>query len=314
MVDLGFFTEADVKETLTYLIKRETQNKLPARGTPKALILGGQSGAGKSALYGLNANAVPINGDEYRNFHPQNRLLDERYGKESVTHKSAFSGKIVEGLIDAISAKSYDLIVEGTLRKTEAALKTATLLKERGYETELAIMAVKPEISYASTILRYEMMLSKNALARFTPKAIHDEIVRNISANADAIYLGQQKNVENARFNNIRIFDRNLNVLYDMQKTPYISPAEKLNAVLFGKWSSCEIEALKDIKEKALALMKERNAMETEIRVLLDIKPTELRPLTMKEWEAKIRQRESEIEGRQAGNSLKKHRTAEAER
>ena len=49
-------------------------------------------------------------------------------------------------------------------------------------------MAVKPEISYESTILRYENAIAFGEIPRATSKAHHDMVVDRIADNLDVIY------------------------------------------------------------------------------------------------------------------------------
>lgn len=189
--------------------------------SPKAFLLGGQSGAGKSNLTRfltkeMEGNVISIDGDSFRPLHPNFEILEAAYAKESVVHTAGFAGAMVEGLVELLSGRRYNLIIEGTLRTAETPTKTAAALKAKGYEAELAVIAVKPEMSYLSTILRYEEMLSERTTPRATPKEHHDEIVAAISENLNTLYKG-------GAFSNIRIFSRvgaGVGVLYDMEATP----------------------------------------------------------------------------------------------
>ena len=67
-----------------------------------------------------------------------------------------FAGKMVEHLVDELSQLGYYLLIEGTLRTTEVPRKTAQLLKSKGYQASLASIATNPELSYLSTLVRYE--------------------------------------------------------------------------------------------------------------------------------------------------------------
>ena len=127
------------------------------------ILLGGQSGAGKTTLHNvfrnaMNGNVIVVNGDEYRSFHPRYKQICAQYGIDSPAHTAAWAGRMVEAIIDALSIMGYNLIIEGTLRTSEVPLKTARLLRDRGYSVSLALMAVKPEISLISCQLRYEQM------------------------------------------------------------------------------------------------------------------------------------------------------------
>ena len=109
---------------------------------PQAILLGGQSGAGKTTLHNvfrnaMNGNVIVVNGDEYRSFHPRYKQICAQYGIDSPAHTAAWAGRMVEAIIDALSIMGYNLIIEGTLRTSEVPLKTARLLRDRGYSVSL---------------------------------------------------------------------------------------------------------------------------------------------------------------------------------
>ena len=66
---------------------------------------------------------------------------------------------MVEYLVDELSKQGYHLLIEGTLRTTEVPRKTAQLLITKGYQVSLALIATKPELSYLSTLIRYDRTL-----------------------------------------------------------------------------------------------------------------------------------------------------------
>ena len=127
---------------------------------PQAFLLGGQSGAGKTTLHKiihrrLDGNGISINGDDYRKFHPRFLELQRIYGDEAVNYTAPWAGRMTEALIDSLSRIGYNLVIESTLRTAEVPLKTAELLRQRGYGVSLALMAVKPKISLVSCQIRY---------------------------------------------------------------------------------------------------------------------------------------------------------------
>ena len=106
---------------------------------PKVFILGGQPGAGKSTLTSrieesMGKNIIAINGDDFRSSHPNYDNLIKTYGDDSVLYTQKFSNAVTEKLIEDLGNEKYNLIVEGTLRTTEAPLKTA---RKRGIKTVL---------------------------------------------------------------------------------------------------------------------------------------------------------------------------------
>lgn len=101
---------------------------------------------------------------------------------------------MTEALTDSLSRIGYNLIIEGTLRTAEVPLKTAELLRQRGYGVSLALMAVKPEISLVSCQIRYEEMRVAGTTPRATDPAHHNKIIDQIVSN-----LGRPGNKRNVR-------------------------------------------------------------------------------------------------------------------
>ncbi|MBW5064966.1 zeta toxin family protein, partial [Streptococcus pneumoniae] len=97
---------------------------------------------------------------------------------------------------------------EGTLRTVDVPKKTAQLLKNKGYEVQLALIATKPELSYLSTLIRYEELYIINPnQARATPKEHHDFIVNHLVDNTRQLE-------ELAIFERIQIYQRDRSCVY----------------------------------------------------------------------------------------------------
>ncbi len=201
---------------------------------PIAVLLGGQSGAGKTTLHGLmrdyfSGNQVTVNGDGFRSYHPRYRELDKEFGPESVNYTAKWAGSMTEAVVDALSTVGYNLAVEGTLRTAEVPTKTATLLKERGYRVFLAVMAVKPEISLVSCQIRYEQMRIAGTVPRATDPEHHNLIIRQIVSNMRVL---EQSDL----FEGIYLVNRAKEVLYPKEGQEGRA-SDMLEQVLFGPWS-----------------------------------------------------------------------------
>lgn len=206
----------EIYKDLTY---RKSTNK-----SPKAILLGGQPGAGKSSLTSkykedFGGNAVIVNGDSFRKLHPNFNEIYKAYGDDYVQHTAAFSGKMTEALIQKCSSNGYNLIIEGTLRNPDTQLNTGKLLKQRGYEVNLAVMAVPPTMSYFGTLDRYEKMQIGGTIPRATTKAQHDQTVNLLVNNIGKVFEAKQ-------FDNILLFNREGKCLYDQKRTPELNPRE----------------------------------------------------------------------------------------
>lgn len=103
---------------------------------PIAIILGGQPACGKSTLINVakkdhpNLDFLTVNGDLYRQFHPNKELIKDpiKYPIETQIFSSVFTEKLIE---EAIKRKC-NIIIEGTMRNPDVPLKTAQNLKMQG--------------------------------------------------------------------------------------------------------------------------------------------------------------------------------------
>lgn len=168
--------------------------------SPKGFVLGGQPGAGKSNLVGiirqeLNRNVLIINGDEFRRYHPNFDGIQEQYGIDSPKHTAAFSGHMTERVIEKALREGYNISVEGTFRTTETPMRTLEKMREHGYETAVYIQTAPSEVSWQSTLERYQVMELLGETPRATPKEHHDLVVKLLPQNADTVFLSGKADV-----------------------------------------------------------------------------------------------------------------------
>lgn len=194
---------------------------------PEAVILGGQPGAGKSSMIKhfesliADKGTAVISGDDFRKLHPHFDHLYAQYGDDYVNYTQKFSSQVIERLIDELSREKYNLIIEGTLRTSAVPIRTAELLKSRGYHVELAVMAVPPILSYVGTIERYERMKEIGTTPRMTTKLQHDNTVNAIVESIEKVY-------KSGVFDDISLQNRKSECLYRMTDTPDIHPGTVL--------------------------------------------------------------------------------------
>lgn len=180
----------------------------------------------------LDGNVIVVNGDEYRSFHPRYKQLCAQYGIDAPAHTAAWAGQMVEAVIDALSVMGYNLVIEGTLRTSDVPLRTAALLRGRGYGVSLALMAVKPEISLVSCQLRYEQMRIAGTEPRAVDPAHHLLIVEGIVDNLEALE-------DSGMFGNISLYSRSERCLFSSADGEGRA-SEALRDVLFGDWTEEE--------------------------------------------------------------------------
>ena len=231
---------------------------------PKVTLLGGQPGAGKSGLENLiniKKNYVSISGDDYREYHPRFKEINLEYGREASKYTQQWAAEITEKLIKELRKEKYNLIIEGTLRTAELPLKEANAFKKAGYKVELNVVVVKPEKSRLGTLERYEAMLKQGKVPRMSPKEHHDLVVNNIGNNLEIIYNSKA-------FDNIKLFDRENNLLYNYNENPDVNPKDILNKEFNRVWKKEEIEKFKEKWKNLIKVMENRKAPAKEISEL----------------------------------------------
>ena len=251
--------EIKFKEILEYYksIYSPTEN-------PKVVLLGGQPGAGKSGLenmVNIKKNYVSISGDDYREYHPRFKEINLEYGREASKYTQQWAAEITEKLIKELRKEKYNLIIEGTLRTAELPLKEANAFKKAGYKVELNVVVVKSEKSRLGTLERYEAMLKQGKVPRMTPKEHHDLVVNNIGNNLEIIYNSKA-------FDNIKLFDRENNLLYNYKESPNVNPKDILNKEFNRVWKKGEIEKFKEKWENLIKVMENRKTPAKEISEL----------------------------------------------
>lgn len=151
---------------------------------------------------------------------------------------------------------------------------TASSLEEKGYVVSLYVVAVSKELSYLGTLARYEYQFSKDtATARETKKEHHDLVVKNLSENISSLY---KENV----FKTIKIFDRELNLLYNSEMTPLKNPKEILEPIVNGE---AENNKLLVQIQKIIQLMELNAHQKSKVYKELVSKHESLKRLTQKE-------------------------------
>lgn len=250
------YTEEEFNHVLARNLRILTRGKQVSKN-PSAILLGGQSGAGKTTIHRIKlkefqGNIIIIDGDSFQAQYPQYLDLQRIYGKDSVEYTKKFARQMVESLVEKLSDVGYNLLIEGTLRTVDVPKKTAELLISKGYEVQLSLIATKPKLSYLSTLIRYEELNAINPnQARATPKEHHDLIVNNLVENTRQL---EQLGI----FERIQIYQRDRSCVYD-SRDDETSAADVLQDLLFGEWSQVDMEMLRVGEEQMKELSKRNN-------------------------------------------------------
>jgi len=260
-MELEAYSLAEFQSSLKRIKSKLTLFMTPSE-QPKAYLLGGQSGAGKTTIHRIlkekNPNLIVIDGDAFRAYHPNALEITEKYGVDDVKYTAKFAGQMVESLINELSNEHYNLVVEGTLRTSEIPLKTAQLLHDRGYDVQFYGMVVKPELSYISTLQRYEMMYKADPItARATPKSHHDVIIEHLPENLNVL--------DDSRFfSDLFLVNRAGEILYQKSKDIEMKPSEVVLDVWNGIWTDDEKEMFASSSNVVIELFLKRSNSRAE--------------------------------------------------
>ena len=184
---------------------------------PRAILLGGQPGSGKSeiasmAAQELNARggAVVIDADQLREMNPAYKKLSrtDPQNAADLTHKEA--AEWARRLTTAAVKGRRNLVIDGTMRDPKGILTLAAKLREHGYTVEARVIAVSPEVSITRARLRFEEQVAARGVGRFVNQAQHDVAYKGLADSVSAL--------ESARaVDAIRVYDASQREIYANQ-------------------------------------------------------------------------------------------------
>ena len=146
-------------------------------------------------------------------------MIQKIYGKDAANITQSFANNITNAMIEKLSDEGYNLVIEGTCRRADVPLKTCGDLKEKGYRVELAIMCAYKEEAWQSTLDRAEKMRELGLTPREVPKEKYQETIIALPGNVSILY-------QSGAFDDITLFNRQLEELYKFSRTPDHDPAD----------------------------------------------------------------------------------------
>ena len=238
------------------------------------IIVGGQSGAGKSRLVRLAQNDLMQNGvivdyDEIRSYHPDYERTNEEYPE--ITHailhddtefvkKAILNGlvkidgivkskekEIEEDLIEEEISKglieeNYNVIYEGALRNTQGFLDFAQDFRDNDYNIRMMLMAVPALESYGSTFFRYAIALQTNKTPRWVEKYAHD-------GSYEGVLRTVEKFKEQYLVDSIGVYVRSKEEPQKIYETQEHQFTDAIEAIKYGREAGRE-QAVQDYQEK----------------------------------------------------------------
>lgn len=196
-------------------------------------IVGGQSGSGKSRLIPiankeLNGNAVIVDFDELRAWHPHYKEVSDSYPE--ITHRILHSDteKVKNAVLETLRTEGYNVIYEGALRNTQGFLDFAKDFKQEGYNIRMNIMAVPKLESYGSTFVRYATDLLGEVNPRWVEKEAHDGSYEGVARTVKAF-------IDQGLSHDIRVYIRGEDTprkIYSSQERQF---ENAISAITYGR-------------------------------------------------------------------------------
>ncbi|MCZ7854663.1 zeta toxin family protein [Agrobacterium salinitolerans] len=241
-----------------------------AVGRPRLILLGGQPGAGKTAVliashaeFEQSGSTVRIVGDDLRSYHPQFLAFQRQDPETASQFTQADAGRWSEKLLIAAAERQVNIVFETTMRTPENVARVIGMARRAGYEVEARAVAVNPRLSWQGNHYRFEEMLRLGDAARIPPEHIHDAAV-------DGLRVSLEKVEAERLADRVQLRTRGGTVLYDnetrngeWQEPPRARQA--LEAEHTRPMTRGELQRFADDWSYVLSRMEERNAPDERI-------------------------------------------------
>lgn len=199
-------------------------NEALSHERPKAIILGGQPGAGKGGLAQaaknqLSGDIVVIDPDELRDYHTGAKGFRSAYPYTWSDHTQAEASKFADELLDATVVGRKNLLFDTTLSNGPWSAELIKDLQAKGYDVEVRVVASPKLESELGVDSRFSKSIEARGYGRYVPEKARKAIYDKLPSSLDTIHA--ETNVH------IRIFNREGKELYN-SRTDARSPGQDL--------------------------------------------------------------------------------------
>lgn len=199
-------TPEQIKERTETIINAMASDKVPSKH-PLLVVVGGQSGAGKTALIDYTTlmsskrDFVVIDNDFFRGFHPMAREIKNQYPEYYTAATDQLGLGITSDVISYFMENNYDVILHQTLKNNRIADDAMTKFKEAGYTVGVRAYAVPYLESKMSQIERCMAQYDTMGFCRHVRKVDHDAAIKGLPETVE--YIEQS-----GKYDFIEIFKR----------------------------------------------------------------------------------------------------------
>jgi len=196
-------------------VERDALERTQPQEHPRAILLGGQPGAGKSELAAEavrelkpSGGAVVIDADRMREENPRYKALSKEDPQNAADRTQKEAGEWATRLTMTAAENHRNLVVDGTMRSPDNIRDLTTRLKSEGYEVEARVLAVSAETSITRARLRFEEQVAERGTGRFVNQTQHDNAYEGMPKTVGT--LERDKLVDA-----VRVYDANQRPIYE---------------------------------------------------------------------------------------------------
>ena len=237
---------------------------------PKAIILAGQPGAGKSGLAQesinhpeFKGNHVRIDIDELRSFHGQYGELQKSDPKNAASLVQKDASQWGKELRAHCIENNLNVVVDGTLGNPKNADKLINQLKEKGYQIEVHVMALDKDRSDQGIYKRYEGGLERGAPRWVEPDTIAQDAYKGM---VDSLQTIENKHGGiPIKYYGIAIDDNGQRKTVELNKPEQVKGKELVETERNRDWSQNEKSAYVKISDEVVKKMNTRGADKQEL-------------------------------------------------
>ena len=173
-------SDEEHKELYNTIKRIWTLDKFPVKN-PIAVIIGGQTGAGKSGIISYSQkmfddrNVIIINSDEIKPFHPKSEEIAKKYPELYTKITDQESNTWTSQLFEDARNEGYNIIFEGTMKNNRVADDAIVELLKRNYTVIVRGLAVCDLESRLSLHERYEAQVATKGWGRLVVPEHHNQ-------------------------------------------------------------------------------------------------------------------------------------------
>lgn len=203
---LYHLTDDQISKITKDVISVMAKDLVPSKN-PLVIVVGGQSGSGKTALINYSCQLSPkrefiqIDNDFFRGFHPQVAEIKRNHPDHYVTATDQLGLGITADVIKYFTENRYNIILHQTLKNNRVVDDAITKFIDAGYTVGVRAFAVPYFESKMSQIERCEGQIETLGFCRHVAKIDHDTALEGLPNTVDYVE-------KSGKYDFIQIFKR----------------------------------------------------------------------------------------------------------